>query len=190
MPRLSEHDIKVNLRTLDLDLIYKFIPENIKQDVIPKAQNLSSLRDISDVVAQSLEEKRLKRSGLLRSKVEPNQWALVRWGQGTKLGKTFLGVIKELPKGGNVLFWAKHGNYYIPMWWIEKLYTKQELEPVESWQSPRLPTLPENHPANSNLSDWVEDGFYERLFYQHESRCDRSTNGFSQLVIRPTHLAQ
>lgn len=180
MPKLSDHEIKVNLRALDLDLIYKFIPENIKSQIIPKQAKLSDLRDRSEVIGSVLEEKRSKRSTLLRAKIKPNQWALVRWGQGTKLGKIYLAAVKELPKGSSLQIWTQRGNFYIPIWWIEKLYAAEELEPVPSWKSPRLPILPENHPVKTDptLMDWMEDGFFEKLFLNTKSAIAAAHSAF------------
>lgn len=180
MPKLSDYEIKVNLRPLDLDLIYKFIPENIKSSVIPKQAKLSELRERSETIASVIEEKRNKRSSLLRSNVKENQWALVRWGQGTKIGKIFLIAVKEKPKGNLVLVWSKRGNFYIPLWWIEKTYAPEELEPVKSWSSPRLPLLPENHPVKKepNLVEWLDNGFYEKLFINQKSAVAAAHNDF------------
>jgi hypothetical protein len=163
MAELSNLEIKLNLRPLDLETLFKFIPEAIKQDALPKNATLAEMRDIFNVLADAIGNRRIKKAASLRSQLHKGSWVFVRWGKKPALGKTFLGVVKETPSMDRVGVFTSKGFTYVPIWWCQKVFSHQELEPVKSWGPG--PDLPENHPTKTDdfLKKAFDSGFLEPL---------------------------
>lgn len=163
MAKLSNLDIKLNLRPIDLDILYKFVPESVKESALPKNPTIDGLRRSVEVLVATLLKRRTKKTSQLRAQMKPGAWVYVRWGKKPGLGKTFLAAIREAPTSDHVAIFTSKGLAHVPLHWCGRVFSYEELEPVKEWAPG--PKLPENHPLNTDsfLDTAYRTGFYEPL---------------------------
>lgn len=163
MSELSALQVKLNLRPLDLEILYKFVPEAIKQEALPKNASFSEIKDSFDVLVDAIEKRRLKKVTQLRPLLQGGCWAFFRWGKSLPLGKTFLCIIKDTTSSDKVGVFTSKGFTYVPIWWCQRVFSPEELECVKEWTPG--PNLPEMHPVKTDkfLKTAFESGFLEPL---------------------------